>query len=138
MGELTDNAVRDIERIHSDWIAFEIAGENYRLAELCDEDIEFWPPDRAPVRGLRSVSALFFAPGESRIHSIDITDRRIRGSGEIAYLTANYTTRFSVPSDVSVKSVIGSHLWILRRRASAWCVALVAWSVWGAERAPEM
>src|SRR5579871_1690944 len=35
----------------------------------------------------------------SQLHSIEITDRRVRGSNEIAYLTANYETTFSSERD---------------------------------------
>jgi ketosteroid isomerase-like protein len=100
MDELTEDAVREIERIHSNWIEFEVAGKDHRLMALCADDIEWWPPDAQPVFGRAAVSAKM-AHVATRIHGIEITDRRIRGSNEVAYLTANYKTTFSSADDSS-------------------------------------
>jgi ketosteroid isomerase-like protein len=128
MDELTRDTVRQIEQIHSKWIEYELAGENHSLMELCAEDIELWPPDAQPLLGRAAVSARM-AQGRTRIHSIEITDRRIRGSNEIAYLTASYKTTFSSAEDSAPEQAVGSHLWILRKRAGTWVVCLVSWSL---------
>ena len=47
MDKLTVDAVREIERIHSSWIEFEVAGEDHSLMALCCDDIELWPLDAA-------------------------------------------------------------------------------------------
>ncbi len=99
------------------------------LMALCADDIELWPPDAQPLRGRAAVSALI-AHGTIRIHSIEITNRRIQGSNEIACLTASYKTTFSSAEDSIPRQALGSHLWILRKRASTWVVALVSWSLW--------
>ena len=129
MSELTTDALREIEQIHSSWIEFEVAGEGHSLMALCADDIELWPPDAQPLRGRAAVSALM-AHGTTRIHSIDITDRRIQGSNEIAYLTGGYKTTFSSAEDSTPRQALGSHLWILRKQSSTWVVALVSWSLW--------
>ena len=51
MDELTEDAVREIEQIHSSGIKFEVAGESHGLAALCADDIELWPPAAQPVLG---------------------------------------------------------------------------------------
>src|SRR5713226_5263077 len=130
MDELTKDAVRELEQIHSTWIEFEVAGEEHSLMALCADDIELWPPDAQPLLGRAAVSAQM-ARGTTRIHSIEISDRRIRGSNEIAYLTASYRTSFSSAEDSTLRHVLGSHLWILRKRAGTWVVTLVSWSLWG-------
>ncbi len=132
MDELTKDSVQEIEGIHSSWIAFEIAGEDRRLMAMCADDIELWPPDAQPMRGRAAVSA-HMARGNTRIHSIEITDRSIRGANGIAYLTANYKTTFSTTEDSTPRQVFGSHLWILGKPAGAWVVVLVSWSFWDAE-----
>src|SRR3989475_13325621 len=101
MDELTKDAVREIEQIHSNWIGFEVAGEGHSLMALCADDIELWPPDAQPLLGRAAVSAQM-ARGTTRIHCIEITDRRIRGSNEVAYLTACYKTTppLDKPSEV--------------------------------------
>ncbi len=93
-------------------------------------DIELWPPDAPPVRGRSAVSE-YMAHRTSKIHRVEIAERRIRGSNEVAYLTADYETTFSTIDDPNPGRVLGSHLWILRRQADQWLVALVSWSTWG-------
>jgi ketosteroid isomerase-like protein len=128
MDELTKDAVRQIEQIHSNWMEYELAGENHSLMALCAEDIELWPPDAQPLLGRAAVSARM-AQRRTRIHSIEIADRRIRGSNDIAYLTASYKTTFSSAEDSAPEQAVGSHLWILRKRAGTWFVCLVSWSL---------
>src|SRR6266446_10673785 len=136
MDDLTEDAVREIERIHSSWIEFEVAGEDRRMLALCADDIEFWPPDAQPVLGRTAVLAQLVR-GIARIHGIEISDRRIRGSDEIAYLTARYKTTFSTAEDSTPRQALGSHLWILQKRAGTWVVTLVSWSSWGRAAVPE-
>lgn len=129
MSGLPEEAVREIEHIHSKWLEFETAGDAQSLMALCAQDIELWPPDARPVIGREAVSALV-ARGTARIHGIEISERRIRGSREVAYLTASYRTESSLSENSAPTWSNGSHLWILRRQAGAWVVALVSWSVW--------
>jgi ketosteroid isomerase-like protein len=129
MHGLPENAVREIEQIHSRWIDFEVAGEIRCLMMLCSDDIELWPPDAQALHGREEVSA-WMARGNATIHRIEITERRIRGSNEIAYLTADYKTTFSLKEDSTPRQFYGSHLWILRKQAGTWVVSLVSWSSW--------
>lgn len=135
MDELTEDAIREIEQIHSRWIEFEVARDIRSLLALCADDIELWPPDAPPVIGRAAVSA-HMARGAPAIHHIEITNRRIRGSHHIAYLTANYKTTFSSAQDPAPGQALGSHLWILRRRAATWVVSLVSWSSWNGDSSP--
>jgi ketosteroid isomerase-like protein len=128
--ELTEEAAGEIEQIHSSWIRFEVAGEDHKLMSLCIDDIELRPPDAQPLLGRAAVSRRL-THGTTRIHGIEITDRRIRGSNTVAYLTARYRTTVSSADDSALRQVTGSHLWILERRADRLAVVLVSWSVWG-------
>jgi ketosteroid isomerase-like protein len=119
MNELTKDALREIEQIHSNWIKYEVAGDNHRLMALCADDIELWPPDAQPLLGRAAVAAQM-ARGMTKLHSIEITDLRIRGSNEIAYLTASYRTTFSPAEDSTCRQALGSHLWMLRKRTGTW------------------
>jgi hypothetical protein len=96
---------------------------------LCAHDIELWPPNAQPLPGRTAVSAQM-AHGTTRIHSIEITDRCIQGSNEIAYLTASYKTMFSSAEDSTPSQALGSHLLIPRKPAGTWVVTLVSWSLW--------
>jgi ketosteroid isomerase-like protein len=132
MGALTNDAIHEIERIHSDWIAHEVAGEDRKLMALCADDIELCPPDAHPLLGRAAVAAQM-TPGTTKIHSIEITDRRIRGSNDIAYLTANYKTTLSSAEDSTPRQLLGSHLWILRNGTGTWKINLISWSSWDHE-----
>ena len=127
MAQLTEDDVREIEQIHSNWIEYEVAGDLHTLMALCADDIELWPPNAEPVIGHEAVLAQM-AHGTASIHRIEISGRRIRGSNEIAYLAANFKTTFSSQEDSTLKQPLGSHLWILRKRAGTWLVHLVSWS----------
>jgi ketosteroid isomerase-like protein len=137
MSELTKVALSEIQQIHSRWVECEIVGDSLGLMALCADDIEFWPPDAPPLRGRAAVSAQM-ASASTKIHSIEITDRRIQGSNEIAYLTASYRTAFSSANDLIRREALGSHLWILRKQADVWVVALVSWSVWSIPGRPRL
>jgi ketosteroid isomerase-like protein len=129
MAEVTEDEVREIEQIHSNWIAYEVAGKAHSLMSLCADDIELWPPNAEPLLGRDAVWTQM-AHDTTSIHRIEITGRHIRGSNEIAYLTANFKTTFSSQEDPTPKQIIGSHLWILRKEAGRWVVHLVSWSLW--------
>lgn len=129
MHELTENDTQEIENIHTHWIESEVAGEDHNLMALCADDIELLPPDGNPLLGRAVVSARL-AHGTTIIHEIEITDRRVRGSNEIAYLTASYKTTFSSIEDSTPRQALGSHLWILQKRDGVWVIALVSWSLW--------
>jgi ketosteroid isomerase-like protein len=128
MRGLPQDSVLEIERLHAKWLEFEIAGETTSLMALCADDIELWPPDAQPLVGRAAVLSSM-ARGASRIHGIEISDRRIRGSDEVAYLTANYKTTFFSGENSLLKHSSGSHLWILRKHAR-WLITLVGWSTW--------
>ncbi len=127
--ELTEKSVKEIERIHSSWIEMEEAGENRLLLDFCGDDIEFWPPDSPPAIG-RDIIMAQINKGSEKIQSIEISERRIRGSNEIAYLTASYKTTLSSGKNPNGREVLGKHLWILRNRAGTWQISLLAWSRW--------
>jgi ketosteroid isomerase-like protein len=124
MSTLPEDALHEVEQVHSRWTELEAAGEAHSLMALCADDLELWP-----LLGREAVSA-WMARGSTRIHSIHTTERHIRGSNEIAYLTANYKTTFSLKEDSTLRKSRGNHLWILRKQAGTWVVALVAWSLW--------
>jgi hypothetical protein len=130
MDELTEEAAGEIEQLHSSWIKFEVGGEDQRLMSLCADHIELRPPDAEPMLGRAAVSTRL-THGTTRIHGIEITDRRIRGSKTIAHLTARYETTFSSAEHSTLRQAEGSHPWILARRTGRWTVVLVSWSVWG-------
>jgi ketosteroid isomerase-like protein len=131
MEPLSEEAIHEIAQLHSRWIQSEIAGDPQACLRLCAEDIELWPPDQRPAIG-RATVAEKLSVGGAKIHAVDISGRRIRGSGDIAFLTANFRTTFSTADDLTPRQILGSHLWILQKRSDTWLVTLVSWSLWEA------
>ncbi len=129
MARLTEDAIRTIEEIHAKWIAAEIAGDLQSCLNLCAEEIELWPPDQAPVIGRAAVARKLTAE-TIKVSAVDISNRRIRGSSDLAYLAANFQTTFSQTEDTTPRQIRGSHLWILQRSSGTWLVTLVSWSIW--------
>ena len=129
MGELTLEAVQEIERIHAQWIDCEVRGAGAELVALCAEDVELWGPGLPRLVG-RAVTEAFTASRSSQIHSIEIANRRVRGVSGMAYLTADFTTSSSLAGEVSVTTTRGSHLWILREHGGEWLVEVVSWILW--------
>lgn len=122
-----EKCVRGIEQIHSTWIEFEVAGQGQSLTALCADDIELWPPDAHPLIGRAAVSAEMARA--TKIHCIEITDRRIRSSNEIACLTASYKTTFSSAEDSTPRRSVGNHLRIMRKQGGTWVISVVTWSL---------
>jgi ketosteroid isomerase-like protein len=135
MGELTKDAIHEIEQIHSRWIAYELAGEDQNLLALCADDIELWPPDSKPLSGRSAVSRQMAQPSR-KVLSIEISNRRIRGSNDIAYLTADFKITFPLQLNSTPELILGSHLWILRKNSGPWLIHLVTWSLWNHDAVP--
>jgi ketosteroid isomerase-like protein len=135
MDRLTKDTIQTIERIHSAWIDLEVAGEARSLLAFCAEDIELRPPDGPSVHGRNAVLA-HLAKGTAQIHSIEISDRHLRGSSDSVSLTANYKTTFSLAGDPAPREATGSHTWELRKQAGRWRIVLVSWSASATKEIP--
>src|SRR5437879_4264018 len=94
MDKLTEDTVREIEQVHSSWIEFEVAGEGHRLMTLCADDIELLPADAQPVLRRAAVSARY-PHRNTRNHSIEITNRLVRGLSEVASIDAIDATQLT-------------------------------------------
>ena len=127
MDALTKDSILEIERIHSAWIELEVTGEARNLLDFCAQDIELRPPDSPPVRGRDAVLA-YLTRGIAKIHSIEISDRHLRGSNESVSLTAKFKTSFSLVGEPTSREAEGSHKWELQKRAGLWLVVVVSWS----------
>jgi ketosteroid isomerase-like protein len=127
MAELSEREVREINELHDNWIAKELAGHSSQLLDLCLEEIQWIPPDEPPLRGKEAI-ANYLAATKVALLQVDVDDVFVGGSDTTAYLTSNYHTRF-LPEGVSeTQEVTGTHLWVLRKQAGEWRVAVVMWS----------
>jgi ketosteroid isomerase-like protein len=56
---------------------------------------------------------------------IRATDLRVECSGDLAWKTSRYETRYYMAGEEKVAR--GTHLWVLRREGATWRVVAVTW-----------
>jgi uncharacterized protein (TIGR02246 family) len=125
---MTDNeaAFEAIRQVHDTWLAAELRGDVEQLLRLCTPDVRWLVPGRPVLEG-REVGRQLLQPANEEVLDIRAGDLRIEHSGELAFKTSRYETRFRAGGQDGVAR--GTHLWILRREGVAWRVALVTWQV---------
>ncbi len=124
---LTAEDLAAIEKIHSRWLQEELAENVPGMVELCDEGVMLLPPNSKRVAGKEALER-FLESGNVRVKDVRITDVAIQGSGSVAYLTSNYSSDYELPGASVVRQAEGGRLWILRRAAGSWRIAVVSWS----------
>jgi uncharacterized protein (TIGR02246 family) len=123
---LREKDVEAIEQIHRGWIEAEQSGNALGLLDFCTDDVRWMIPGSEVLVGKEAARSLLVHPG-TRIVDIQTEDVEVCGSGDIAYKTSKYTTRF-VAGGNTEQVARGSHLWILRKQDNEeWKVALVTW-----------
>jgi uncharacterized protein (TIGR02246 family) len=117
-------AVEAIRQVHDAWITAELRGDLEGVLHLCTPDVRWLVPGRTALQGREAARQLLqSAPGQ--VLDIRVDDLRIEHSGELAFKTSRYETRYRSGGQERVAR--GTHLWILRREGRAWRVALVTW-----------
>ncbi len=125
MHELAPEHVKAIARLHQMWIDMELAGNSAGVLNLCTEDALWMPPDGPLLVGTAALDLL--EDPDVQVRDINITNLKVRGSGNVAYLTSHYTTRYTVPGNPAEHVGHGAQLWILHN-LPPWKVAVVSWS----------
>ncbi len=126
MLNLPEKDIEAIEQIHRRWIEAELSGNALGMLRFCTDDVRWMVPGSEVLVGKEGVSLLVHTGTE--IVDIQTTDVEICGSGDVAYKTSKYTTRFVAEGTDSEHVARGSHLWILRKQDNGeWKVALVTW-----------
>ena len=125
---MTDNeaAFEAIRQVHDAWLAAELRGDVEQVLRLCTPDVRWLVPGRPVLEGREAGRQLLQAAKEEML-DIRAGDLRIEHSGELAFKTSRYETRYRAGGHDGVAR--GTHLWILRREGVAWRVALVTWQV---------
>jgi ketosteroid isomerase-like protein len=123
---VTDNeaAFEAIRQVHNAWLAAELRGDVEGILCLCTPDVRWLEPGRPLLGGREAGRQLLHAAGV-KLLDIHATDLRIELSGELAYKTSRYETRYRAGGQERMAR--GTHLWILRREGVTWRVALVTW-----------
>jgi ketosteroid isomerase-like protein len=115
--------------IHHAWINAEQAGDVEAMLSLCAADIRLFPPSNPSKQGKDAVRESLLESSDSTI-DLDVSNIYIEISGILAYKTASFVARVEQSDGSAVKTVQGSHLWVLRREGSDWLITIVAWSAW--------
>lgn len=124
MADLTDTDLSAIEAVHSRWVAEEKLGDVEAMIELCADDVMAMPPT-APARyGKASLAQLL--ESDEPVQDLSIVNLRVHGSGSVAYLTSNYSSR---PGENGDRESRGTRLWVLRKVGNDWKIAIMSWSV---------
>jgi uncharacterized protein (TIGR02246 family) len=128
LGVVTDNEAvfEAIRQVHDAWLAAELRGDVEEVLRLCTPDVRWLVPGRPVLEG-REAGRRLLQAADTKLLDIRAGELRIEHSGELAFKTSRYETRYRTRGQVGVAR--GTHLWILRREGVAWRVALVTWQV---------
>jgi len=130
MTALSEEDLNTIRDLHDIWIAKELEGKGSEIIDLCTEEVHWLPPDGPPIVGKEEI-ANYLAAERVKLLTVNASDVSIHGSGSIAYLISNYTTRYLTEGHSEVAhEAKGTHLWVLRKEEDDWRVAVVTWSSW--------
>jgi ketosteroid isomerase-like protein len=119
-----DAAFEAIRQVHDAWLAAELRGDVEGILCLCSPDVLWLVPGRPVMEGHEAGRQLLQATGVE-LMDIQAGDLRIEHSGDLAFKTSKYVTRYRAGEQEGVAR--GTHLWILRREGLAWRVVLVTW-----------
>jgi ketosteroid isomerase-like protein len=126
---LSDTDIGAIRILERRWLSEELAGNLAGVLELCSEDIMWLPPGLPALAGKTAIRTWLKHP-KARIEEIRLSNVKIHGNGSLAYKVADFCTRYVPTGSSSSETIMGNHLWILRRAPqSFWQVTLVAWTV---------
>jgi len=125
-GVVIDNeaVLEAIRQVHEAWLAAELRGDVEGILCLCTPNVQWLVPGHRLLEGREAGRQLIQAPGVE-LMSIRAGDLRVEHSGELAFKTSRYETRYCKGGQEGV--MCGTHLWILRREGLTWRVALVTW-----------
>ena len=125
-GVVTDSeaAFEAIRQVHDAWLAAELLGDIEAVLRLCTPDVRWLVPGRPVLEG-REAGRQLLQAAHAELLDIRADDLRVEHSGELAFKTSRYETRYRAAGQQGVAR--GTHLWILRREGVAWRVALVTW-----------
>jgi ketosteroid isomerase-like protein len=129
---VTDNevALEAVRRLHETWLAAELSGDIEGVLALCTSDIRWLVPDTGMLVG-REAGRRLLREARVELENIVASDLQIEISGDLAYKTSRYETRYRQPAQGELHVARGTHLWILRREGADWRVAMVTWQVEG-------
>jgi ketosteroid isomerase-like protein len=129
MSQLSDQDLAAIAELHERWIRLELAGNSLQLIAFCTDDIRWVPPDSPPLAGRLAITR-YLEHNRVDLKDVQVSDVVVGGAGSIAYLTSNFTSRYTTQHSTDNLESAGTHVWILRKEREQWHVAVVTWSLW--------
>ncbi len=121
-----DAASVAVRQLHEAWLAAELSGDIEGVLALCTSDVRWLAPGSGMLVGLEAGRRLL-TDTQVELENIVASDLHVEISGELAYKTSRYETRYRLPGEGKLHLARGTHLWILRRERAEWRVALVSW-----------
>ena len=89
---LPEKDIEAIEQIHRRWIEAELSGNALQVLRFCTDDVRWMVPGAEVLVGKEAASLLVHTG--TQIVDIETEDVEVCGSGDVAYKTSKYTTRF--------------------------------------------
>ena len=125
-----DVASLAVRQLHEAWLAAELSGDIEGILALCTADVRWLAPGSGMLTGLEAGRRLL-TDTQVELEDIVTSDLHVEISGDLAYKTSRYETRYRLPGEGKLHLARGTHLWIIRRERAEWHVALVTWQVEG-------
>jgi ketosteroid isomerase-like protein len=119
-------ALAAVRQLHEAWLAAELNGDIEGVLALCTSDVRWLAPGSGMLVGMEAGRRLL-TNTQVELQNIVASDLHVEISGELAYKTSRYETRYRLPGEGKLRLARGTHLWILRRERAEWRVALVTW-----------
>ena len=129
MRELADDDLKAIIELHDRWLEEELAGNEAHIISFCTESVRWMPPGVPPLEGKEAI-AEYLENNRVDLQEVTFTRTTVQGNDSVAYLMSDFSARYFTQDSSEIHESTGMHLWILRKEAEVWRVAVVAWSSW--------
>ena len=129
MPQLSDDDLKAILALHDRWRDEELAGNESHILSFCTDSVRWLPPGIPPLEDKHAI-AQYLENNRVDLHKVVFTRTSVDGNDSVAYLTSDFSSRYSLPGSSEIHECTGTHLWILRKEAGLWRVAVVTWSSW--------
>lgn len=129
MPQLSDDDLKAIVELHDRWLEEELAGNDAYIISFCMDSVRWMPPGIPPLEGKHAI-AQYLDNNRVDLQEVTFTRTTVHGNDSVAYLMSDFSSRYFTQHSSEIHESNGTHLWILRKEAELWRVAVVAWSSW--------
>ena len=129
MPQLSDHDLKAILELHDRWLEEELAGNEAQIISFCTDSVRWMPPGIPPLEGKHAI-AQYLDNNRVDLQEVTFTRTTVHGNDSVAYLMSEFSSRYFTQDSSEIQESTGTHLWILRKEAELWRVAVVTWSLW--------